>query len=208
MLKLYTPARGESIIKKYDPVIRKISGKYGLPPAVIKAVLYTEMIRIDLLDIAADLAVRMGAFFKRDSSTGYAQIYGYVAINAANFAADRGIASYASLGLGRRRRRLNPKNPADVRKVWLKIHRDPAANMEFAVLNLLSCAEEMTGRIDFEGYTPEELKLILSRYNGNVKWITSYGEEAYGHYQRYLSRRPKKITLYNTNTNPRRKQNG
>ena len=46
-------------------------------------------------------------------------------------------------------------------------------------------AEEMTSRIDFGGFTPGELKLILSRYNGRVKSITAYGEEAYGHYQRY-----------------------
>ena len=185
MLRLYTPARVERIIDKYDPKIREICGRYGLPPAVLKAVLYTEMIRLDLLDIAADAAVRMGAFFKKDSSTGYAQIFGYVALNAANFAADRGLASYASLGLEENGRRLDPKNPADVWKVWQKIHKDPAANLEFAALNLLSCAEEMTGRIDFCSVTPGELKLILSRYNGRVKQITDYGEEAYGHYLRY-----------------------
>ena len=228
MLHLISPARAESIIERYEPKIREICGKYGMPPAVLKAVLYTEMIRIDLMDVAADLVVRLGAFSRKDSSTGYAQIFGYVALNAANFAVDRGLASYASLGLGTssgaklhdsadskkadqnasvkrtgeaddstdtakadltgstvQQRRLDPKNPADVRMVWLKIHKDPAANMEFAALNLLSCAEEMTGRIDFGGYTPEELKLVFARYNANVKRITPYGEEAYGHYLRY-----------------------
>jgi len=229
MIRLYTPFRAESIIERYDPKIREICGKYGMPPAVLKAVLYTEMTRIDLMDVAADLVVRLGAFSRKDSSTGYAQIFGYVALNAANFAIDRGLASYASLGLGASSgsqlhdsadskkadqyvsvkrtaetddstdtakadltgsaiqfRRLDPKNPGDVRMVWLKIHKDPAANMEFAALNLLSCAEEMTGRIDFGGYTPEELKLVFARYNANVKRITPYGEEAYGHYLRYF----------------------
>lgn len=46
-------------------------------------------------------------------------------------------------------------------------------------------AEEMTSRIDFSGFTPGKLKLILSRYNGKVKQITDYGEEVYGHYLRY-----------------------
>ena len=50
-------------------------------------------------------------------------------------------------------------------------------------------AEEMTSRIDFSGFTPGKLKLILSRYNGKVKQITDYGEEAYGHYLRY-NRKP------------------
>ena len=185
MVRLYSPARAESIIKKYDHKIREICGKYGLSPAVLKAVLYTEMIRIDLMDLTADLVVRLGAFSRKDSSTGYAQIFAYVALNAANFAVDRGLADYSSLGLDEPSRRLDPKNPADLRMVWLKIHKDPAANMEFAVLNLLSCAEEMTGRINFNGYTPEELKLIFTRYNANVKHIAPYGEEAYRHYLRY-----------------------
>ena len=82
-------------------------------------------------------------------------------------------------------RKIRSEDSGDLRKVWKRIRKDPAANLEFAALNLLSCAEEMTGRIDFCGFTPGELKLILSRYNGRVKQITDYGEEAYGHYLRY-----------------------
>ena len=40
----------------------------------------------------------------------------------------------------------------------------------------------MTGRIDFEHYTPEEMKLIFTRYNGNLKQISPYGEKAYQYY--------------------------
>ena len=40
----------------------------------------------------------------------------------------------------------------------------------------------MTGRIEFDGYSPEEIKLIFSRYNGNVRHITAYGEKAYAYF--------------------------
>ena len=57
--------------------------------------------------------------------------------------------------------------------------------MTAAALNLLSAAEEKTGRIDFPSYSPEELKLIFTRYNGTVPHITPYGEAVYRHYLRY-----------------------
>ena len=59
------------------------------------------------------------------------------------------------------------------------------ANIEIAALNLLSCAEEMTGRIDFDSYTPDDLKHIFTRYNQNTGMITEYGNIAYQYYTDY-----------------------
>lgn len=184
MFYLYSPKRAEKIIRKYDTWIHTTAGKYNLPACVLKAILYQELTQIDLMDVAADLAVWIGLFGKRDSSTGYAQIFGYVALNAANFAVDHGLADYASLGLPASRR-LDPKNRKDVRLVWKKLFHDPEANIEFAALNLLSAAEEMTGRIDFSTYSEHELKLILTRYNADTRQVTPYGEAAYRHALRY-----------------------
>ena len=184
MLKLYSPERAEKIIEEDSSWIREVAERYHIPPAVIKAVLYNELIRIDILDPGVDLAVRLKALSRKDSSTGHMQIFGAVGVKAINFACDRGLASYESLGFDPSRR-LDPKNPEDVRTVWMKLHTDPKANIEIAALNLLSCAEEMTGRIDFSGYSDEEMKHVFSRYNANVKHITPYGEEAFSNYQRY-----------------------
>ncbi len=194
MLKLFNPKAAERIIARYAPQINEISSRFALPAACIKAILYQEITGIDLFDILVDLLVQRnqrrgifgpGRLQKTDSSTGYAQIFGFVAINALNFAADRGLASYAALGVPTDHR-LDPAALPDIRLVWGRLHRDPIFNMTAAALNLLSAAEEKTGRIDFPSYSPEELKLIFTRYNGTVPHITPYGEAVYQHYLRYL----------------------
>ena len=172
MWKLYSPSRAEKVIRKYNGWIRKVSASYKLPAPMIKAVLYQELTQIDLGDLAADLMVLAGIFGKQDSSTGYAQIFGRVALNAANFAVDQGLADYRSLGI-ESDHRLDPEDRRDVRKVWKMIHRNPRQNIELASLNLLSAAEEITGRIDFSSYSDEELTLILTRYNANVRHVTA-----------------------------------
>ena len=184
MFNLYTPRRAEKIIRKYDAQIRTIGRKYNIPPSAIKAILYQELIRIDLMDVLTDLAVWTGLFGKKDSSTGYAQIFGWVALNAANFALDHDLADYASLGLDVSHR-LSPEDSRDVRMVWKKIFRDPFANIEFCVLNLLCAAEEMTGHTDFAAFSEEELKLVLTRYNADIRQVTKYGEAAYADCLRY-----------------------
>ena len=193
VLKLYSPKAAERIIRRYDSRIEEIAERYQLPGAFIRALLYTELIRIDLFDLIADLVVRVnlsrgasespGLLHKRDSSTGPGQIFGFVAINAANFAAERGLASYASLGLPERR--LDPNSSDDLRLVWPRLNRDPEFNITMSALNLIAAAEEVTGRIDFPGYSPEEIQRVYTRYNGTVPNITPYGEEAYRNYLRY-----------------------
>ena len=196
MLKLYSPQAAERMIRRHSGDIETIAARYGLPAACLRAILYKELTEIDLLDVVADALVKFnqrrldapvsgGGFLRKcDSSTGYGQIFGAVAIKAINFAADRGLTDYAALGLPADRR-LDPQNMADLRLVWGQLHSDPVFNIECTALNLLAAAEEMTGRIDFPGYSKEELKLVFTRYNGNYKDVSPYGEAAYEIYQRY-----------------------
>ena len=151
----------------------------------MKAIFFQEMTLMDALDPVADFVAFVGVFPKKDSSTGIAQIFGYVGLNAANFAVDRGLATYESLGISSKRR-LDPGNRADVRLVWRLLHHDMHANIELATLNLLVAADEMVGRIDFDSFSPEELKLVLTRYNADVDYITPYGEQAYEYHLRFL----------------------
>ncbi len=189
MLRLYSPKAAERIIRKYCAAIDDAAARFSLPAAFIKALLYTEIVRIDVMDPLADLVVRInlragtGLLRKRDSSTGYGQIFGFVAINAANFAAERGIASYASLGLPDRP--LDPDAAEDLRLVWTRLNRDPAFNIALSALNLICAADEVFGRTDFTSFSPDEIRRIYTRYNGTSKQITPYGEEAYRHYLRY-----------------------
>lgn len=210
MLKLYSKKKARKIIDAYGDWINHVSETYSIPGAYIKAILYKEIIEIDLLDPLADLAVktywaryglrkrlyqkglvkqaeprfRWGILGKRDSSTGYAQIFAYVAINAANFGLDRGIATYDLLGI-RSDHRLSGGNLDDLRMMWRLLSKDRKANIALFSLNLISAAEEMNGHIDFDRYSEEEVKRTFTRYNANVRHITKYGEETYRYYLGY-----------------------
>ena len=69
--------------------------------------------------------------------------------------------------------------------MWRKLKHDTVFNLSCAALNILHCAWQMTGRIDFDSYSPQEIKLIFTRYNADVKHVTAYGEEAYARYLRF-----------------------
>ena len=204
MLKIYTQPQIEKIIAGQAEWLASLERMYGIPRACIQAVLFKEMSDTDILDILADFAVKCywikfdalsffrrilkkpplrdfpgGLLKKRDSSIGYAQIFGYVAIRAIHFSFSHGLdGDLASFNLPARKS-LDEKNPADLRLIWRKLNQDPAFNLRMAALNLISAAEEMTGRIDFSSYTPEEFQLIFTRYNADSRSITAYGRETY-----------------------------
>ena len=180
-MRIYSEKKILRILGKYRAYIRSLSKRYGVPASVITAILYKEMTEIDLMDVLADLAVFSGLFSKKDSSTGYGQIFGAVALRAALEAKEEGLITLDKLGF----QSLRLGDEKDVRRVWKKLFLDPKANLEFTTLNLLSCAKEMTGRRDFSSFTPEELKRTLTRYNASVDYVTAYGEKAYALVQRF-----------------------
>ena len=212
MLRLYSVSRTEMIVRSMEPALRAMSGQYAIPAAYILAVLRKEIAEIDLGDPLADLAVRLywaryglrkalcrlgltrspvprlrrGVFGKRDSSTGYAQIFAFVGINAVNFALDRGLDTPEGLGIPGDRR-LSPDDPEDLRSIWFRLQRDRLFNARLAILNLISAAEEMNGHTDFLQYTPEEVQRTLTRYNADVRHITAYGREVYRYYTDFVA---------------------
>ena len=200
MIKLYSVKKTERILAEYDGWIETVSKRYAIPSTMIKAVLRKEIADIDLLDPAADLLVRLcylrrrlfgrgtvkrrGILGKRDSSTGYAQIFAYVAINAANYALEYGLDDAAGLGLPEDRR-LDGTNEDDLHAMWLRLKRDSRFNIQMGALNLISAAEEMNGHTNFARYTPEELQRTFTRYNAKTDHVTAYGKEVYGYYLKY-----------------------
>ena len=181
MRRLYGRKRAEKIIRRQESAISEASRLTGVPENWIRAILLREITLLDVLDPLADLAVILHHYVgigKRDSSTGYAQIFGRVAIQAANFVADQGFLSYAALGI-ESDHRLDPDDDRDLWKIWRMLNRDRAFNIRLAAVNLLHCAFEMTGRIDCDRFGPEEMKLIFTRYNANIRSVTRYGETVY-----------------------------
>ncbi len=190
ILKLISQKRARKILDRDDEWIGVVCARYGVPPAIVKAILFQEMTMMDLLDPVADAVVASNLFGKKDSSTGIGQIFGYVGLNAANFAVDNGLTTYEALGI-RSDHRLDPKNAKDVRLVWKKLRRNRHANIELSTLNLASIAHEVTGGtrpdIAWDALTEDELKLILTRYNADVHYVTRYGERAYNLYRAFDS---------------------
>ena len=195
MLKLYSKKKVKRLLAGYAAWIEQVSACTGVPAACIRAVLSQEMCDIDLMDPVADLAVRFywlrwrlrvgrtprllrGALGKKDSSTGFGQIFAYVAIRALNFAESRGLPACDWLGLADARQ-LREDRDEDRQWMWTLLHRDQKANILLSALNLLAAAEEMTGRRDFAALSPEELQLTFTRYNANVRHITAYGRRVY-----------------------------
>lgn len=194
------------LLDRYSPQISALAARYPIPEEYIRAVVFKEMTELNVLDLAADAAVslywkrrelrarlfaahlaktpepvlRGGLLGKKDSSVGWAQIYAFVAIDALNFALGRGLCDNETLGLPAGRR-FERGSDDDLCFIWRRLRRDRAFNLEMCALNLLAAAEEMTGRIDFDGYAPQELKLVLTRYNGRLDHVTPYGEETYGY---------------------------
>ena len=182
MIRLYSPARTEKVIRGMDGMIARVSSDYGVPAAAIRAVLYREIKEIDLMDLAADAAVRIGVFGRRDSSTGYMQIFGRVAVRAMQFAEARGIETPAGLGMPEG---MDPASDADVRRMWLRLNRDREFNLRMGALNLLAAADEAARQTDFSRLSEDGMKRTFSRYNANTTSVTRYGEEVFGYFLRY-----------------------
>lgn len=205
MFRLYSPRRTEKIIRALDPEIHFLQDRYRLPAACVQAILYQEMTHMDALDLLADGAVRLfwlkyrackrlgkqgfpgGLNKKRDSSTGYAQIFGTVGIRAVEFAVEKGIESREALGLPGRA--LRADTPEDLQLIWRRLRKDPVFNLRLCALNLLFCAQQMTGRTDFSSFGENEMRLIFTRYNANASAVTAYGRETYAHFLRYSGQR-------------------
>ena len=199
-LTLYPKQKVEQILSDNHDLIENICASYHLPPAYLKAILLMELPMVNLADIAADAVVGLNwlryslfhsftldrhtrnPFRKYDSSTGYGQIFAQVAIEAILFARDQHIPLFTGT-----KDKLDPLNPDDLEQVWKRLHHDRVFNLSCAALNILHAAYQMTGRIDFEGYSDTEKKMIFTRYNGNVKTISEYGEQAYQYYKQLES---------------------
>lgn len=186
-MSLYSREHIDRVIEQNRDWIHHVAARYRMPSAAILSVLRLEMERIDVFDLAADFVVSSQVFSKKDSSTGPMQVFGRTGVHAVNFAVDRGLTSYSALGF-RVDHRLDERNIADVHLIWSRLHRDVHANIEIAALNLLCCAHEMTGCLDFDSFSAVNLKLIFTRYNQDIRSITAYGETAYRYYLFYLRR--------------------
>jgi len=194
-MKLYSRRKSEEIIRRNSALIESVCTSCHLPPAYLRAILMMELPEINVLDVLTDSLVSVNwlrydlfhsfrlerhtrnPFRKFDSSTGYAQIFSQVAIEAILFAESEGIPLY--LGIPGN---LFPFNPDDLKRIWKRLRSDRVFNFSCAALNIVHAAFQMTGRTDFDSFSDDEIKMVLSRYNGNAQRISAYGEQAFQYY--------------------------
>ena len=206
MFRLYSDKKIRKIIADNSVLIEDLCAFYHVPSAYLKSILLMELPEINVFDVLADGLVRLNwlryslwrcftldrhtrnPLRKFDSSTGYGQIFSQVAIEAILFAENEGIP--LNLGISGE---LYPFSPDDLERVWKRLNQDRVFNLSCATLNIIHAAFQMTGRTDFDSFHEEDIKMILTRYNGNVKRISKYGEKAYRYFLEFNGSKKEKV---------------
>lgn len=186
---LSSPEQAAAFIIKYDAEITRVCKKYNIRKALLQSVFQREYAFIGGDDIAADEIVLAyhrrrpeselkpeTTFSKSDSSTGCCQIFARVAIDAMNYAMDKGIYSGT---------RYNKKSLDDVFTVWNKLQSNEFS-IEMCGLVLLYGASTVGIPVSTSNnfnYNPEQIKKNLARYNGSGEDAIRYGNEAYELYK-------------------------
>ncbi|MEA4854427.1 MAG: hypothetical protein VB082_09170 [Christensenella sp.] len=165
-----SPKEAVKVVDENDKLIQKTAKKYGVPPAMLQAVLLRENGFLGIDDEFADTAVKIG--LKADSSTGIGQVTAKTAIKAENFL-NHGTTGYIP---------LDPENKADLRKMWDKL-QDDEYNIEMMAKVLKY--EAVRESIDLNNASMEQIELVLSRYNGTGENAVRYGEEVMRYYDLY-----------------------
>ncbi len=189
------------IILQNDSVITRFANEYNVNKAFIQSILFRELWCLNQFDVLADESV--ASYYewkdaceywenqddsykstvskptapltqKDDSSVGLGQIFSKTAIKALNEAIDRGIISGSKKDID---------NWKDRKEVWFKLRDDNEYNIEMVTLNILSCITEFEFDNNYLSYTPDQCKLVFTRYNANQHSINDYGEACYTYYQ-------------------------
>ena len=111
---------------------------------------------------------------KNDSSTGDFQIFAKTAMDAYNYAIDRGII---------RRKKYDLSDWKQVYTVWLNLKNSKAFASESAALVLLRAADLVNVSEITYRYSDDDVKKVLARYNGTNNDATEYGKRNFGLYQ-------------------------
>lgn len=109
-----------------------------------------------------------------DCSTGYGQIFAWVAINAINYAVFEGIHTGST---------YDKDKWKDIMYIWNQLHNSNDFNLRTCAFVLLHAANLVGLDTDYYGYTESETKKVLSRYYGTNTDATRYGNETYQYYQ-------------------------
>lgn len=157
------------LVLSADWLFTSLARSLKLRKALIQAPVMWELRKFNPLDIIADEAVEAG--LKDDSSTGWGQIFAWVAIEARNYCVQQGIINGT------------PLTDDDKFAVWKNLHEDPLYNIRTAAYLTIYNAHQLgiarpglnTGEADTQA--------LLARYNGTNEAAEQYGRELIGLYR-------------------------
>ncbi|MEU6103178.1 glycoside hydrolase domain-containing protein [Streptomyces flaveolus] len=168
---------GVSNTKAFDLVVGEdalftlLARELKLRKALIQAPVLWELRKLNPGDFLADAAVKAGA--DSDCSTGWGQIFAWVAIEARNYCVQQGIINGSI---------LDKNNPAHVKSVWNSL-QDTDYNIKTAAYLTIHNADKIS--LPRPGLTTSETdsQQLLARYNGTGDAAQQYGRELIGLYR-------------------------
>lgn len=166
---------GISTTEAFDAVINMdwlftdLARVLRLRKALVQAPVLWELRKWNPLDKFADDAVKDGD--RDDSSTGWGQIFAWVAIEARNYCMDQGIINGSRL------------TDADKTSVWNRLHDDPSYNISTAAYLTIYNAHQIGVARPGLNTSDADSQDILARYNGTGDGAEKYGRELIGLYQ-------------------------
>jgi peptidoglycan hydrolase-like protein with peptidoglycan-binding domain len=166
---------GISTTKAFDAVISAdwlftdLARILRLRKALVQAPVLWELRKWNPLDGLADDEVAEGD--RDDSSTGWGQIFGWVAIDARNYCIDQGIINGDRL------------TDSDKMSVWKRLRDEPTYNISTAAYLTLYNAHQIGVPRPGLDTSDSDTQAILARYNGTDEGSEKYGGELIGLYR-------------------------
>lgn len=157
-----------------DWFLTRLSRDLGFRKALIQAPIIWELRKLNAADMIADDAVKAGQ--RDDSSTGWAQIFAYRAIQANNFCVEQELINGVLLD-----------EEDDLRDIWFQLHEDQIFNARSASYLLFFNSELLANEgtpvpLPSLTTTRNDSQLLLQRYNGRGPDAEAYGHELIGLY--------------------------
>jgi peptidoglycan hydrolase-like protein with peptidoglycan-binding domain len=154
-----------------DWLFTRLARNLRLRKALVQAPVLWELRQFNPLDPIADEAFKAG--LKDDSSTGWGQIYGWVAIEARNYCVEQGLLNEPLLTL-----------EDDRSTVWTRLHENPEYNIETAAYLTVYNAFQIDLPRPGLDTSDSDSERIIARYNGTDEAITEqYGRDVGGVYR-------------------------
>ncbi|MDC0768631.1 glycoside hydrolase domain-containing protein [Streptomyces sp. HD] len=141
------------LVVSADWLFTSLARQLRLRKALIQTPVLWELRKLNPLDFAADTAVKAGV--KDDCSTGWGQIFAWVAIEARNYCVREGIINGPILDRGR-----------DLGSVWTQLNEDAIYNIKTASYLTIYNAHQISRPRPAPDTGEADSEQILARYNG------------------------------------------